>query len=483
MNRYAYLLKSIGILTLSNFTTKLLRFFLVPLYTSILTTTEYGIYDLFLTIIYMLAVVLTLNIQDAVLRFALENGANRNAIVSIAMKCFLAGCGIVLLGLGVNRIFHLSEIGEKYEVYFFLMFLVHALSGIVFAYTRGVDRIAELSVSSVIASVITIGCNILFLAFFRWGLIGYFLANILGPMLQCLYLILKSHMLGELRLRQRYKSEAKNMLRYSMPMIANSIAWWINNAFDRYIIVFFCGFAENGIYSVASKIPSILNIIQTSFNQAWTLSAVTEFDSDDHSGFFSNTYKAYNCVIVVMCSAIIVSDRILAGFLYARDFYIAWRYVPWLTIAIVFGALSGYIGSVFTAVKDSRMYAKSTVIGAVINLLLNTTMVPLIGALGAAVATTICYIVIWAIRLRHSRRFIKLKINLKRDIMTYCLLIAQAIALLLIAENIQLYLLELGLFSVIFGLYFKDIMNIYSKVKNKAAWRGKSGGSCEDTVR
>lgn len=76
------------------------------------------------------------------------------------------------------------------------------------------------------------------------------------------------------------------MMDYSRPLIANSIAWWINNASDRYIVIFFCGLAENGIYSVASKIPSILNIFQSIFNQAWTLSAVKDFDSEDKHGFF-----------------------------------------------------------------------------------------------------------------------------------------------------------------------------------------------------
>lgn len=72
MNRYAYLLKNIGLLALSSFATKLMSLFLVPLYTNILTTAEYGTYDLFSATVSVLETVLTLNIQAAVLRFALE---------------------------------------------------------------------------------------------------------------------------------------------------------------------------------------------------------------------------------------------------------------------------------------------------------------------------------------------------------------------------------------------------------------------------
>lgn len=73
MGRYKYLLKNIGLLTISNFATKFLSFFLVPLYTNILTTTEYGTYDIFNTTIGVLLPILTLNIQEAVMRFSIDN--------------------------------------------------------------------------------------------------------------------------------------------------------------------------------------------------------------------------------------------------------------------------------------------------------------------------------------------------------------------------------------------------------------------------
>ena len=69
---YRYLFNNIGLLTLSNFATKFLSFFLVPLYTNVLTTTEYGTYDLFNATIGVLLPILTLNIQESVLRFSLD---------------------------------------------------------------------------------------------------------------------------------------------------------------------------------------------------------------------------------------------------------------------------------------------------------------------------------------------------------------------------------------------------------------------------
>ena len=453
-----------GLLTLSSFATKLLSFFLVPLYTNILTTTEYGTYDLMNTTVGVLMPILTLNVQDAVTRFAMDKQQNRKAIVSVAMKILFVANAIVALGLIINGIFGFSTLISDYAVFFFLMFFIQTVSGVVTYYVRGIDRIADLSVSSVLVSIFTISCNIIFLVVFNWRLNGYFLANIIGPLVQIIYLIIRADMIHDTDLKSDFAAEKKAMLDYSKPMIANSVAWWINNTSDRYVVIFFCGLAENGIYSVASKIPSILNIFQSIFSQAWTLSAVKDFDPEDKNGFFANTYRAYNCMMVLICSALIVADKVLASFLYAKDFYVAWRYVPWLTIAIVFGSLSGYIGGFFSAVKNSKIFAQSTVVGAVSNIILNLILTPILGALGAAIATAVCYFVVWAMRYWHSKKFIKLRINLGRDLVTYGLLAVQSLMLLMV-DGVVMYGIEIGLLLVIMLLYVGDLMAIVNKGK------------------
>ncbi|BCP58065.1 hypothetical protein SUT007_15230 [Streptococcus parasuis] len=465
MNRYRYLLRNVGLLTLSSFATKILSFFLVPLYTSLLTTSEYGTYDLFNTTIGVLLPIITLNIQESVLRFSIDSKFSRKSIVTISTRYLLYSNLLVIAFLTINGLLGLSPLVNEYALFFFLMYLSQSLSGILTMYVRGIDNIKELSISSVLASALTIVLNVVFLAVFNWGLSGYFLANIIGIILQCIYLIYKVEVLNSIRLREKFEVEKAAMINYSRPLIANSIAWWVNNASDRYIVILFYGLAENGIYSVASKIPSILNIFQTIFNQAWTLSAVRDFDPEDRDNFFSNTYRVYNCLMVVICSVIIASDKILAKFLYANDFYVAWQYVPWLTIAILFGAISGYIGGFFAAVKDSKIFATSTVFGAITNIILNFCLVPYIGTLGAAIATAISYFEVWAFRYWHSQKYIKLKINLFRDCISYSILILQSLVLLFLKQENLLYTVEFGLLLIIVILYGNDILLLLTSKK------------------
>lgn len=472
MRHYKYLVKNIGLLTLSNFATKLLSFFLVPLYTNVLTTTEYGINDLFNTTVYLIVPILTLNIQDSVMRFSIDNKLSRKSIVSTAIRFFLFSNIVVALGLAVNYIFAFSMIARKYTVFFFLMYFTQSLSGILIAYTRGIDHIADLSISSVISSVVSITGNILFLIVFKLGLVGYFIANIIGPVVQCVYLLFRTHALKEIDWHSKFTSEKKEMLSYCKPLIANNLSWWINNVSDKYVVIWFCGLAANGVYSMANKIPSILNVCQTIFSQAWTLSAVKDFDPEDKDGFFSNIYAMYNCLLTIMCSAIIVADKILAKILYAKDFYVAWKYVPWLTIAIIFGSLSGFIGGIFSAVKATKIFATSTIVGAVTNIVLNLLFTPIIGPLGAAIATTICYFVVWMYRYIQTKKYITLKIRLGRDIAAYIILLLQSVILFFV-ETTKLYIIEGALFVFLVVLYIKDIgfviMRIVKFIKGKRA--------------
>ena len=217
----------------------------------------------------------------------------------------------------------------------------------------------------------------------------------------------------------------KEMLQYCAPLIFNNIALWINAFLDKYFVTAICGVEANGIYAVASKIPTILSTFYTVFSQAWTLSAIREFDVEDSDGFFGKTYKIYNAAITMVCSVIILFNVPLARILYAKDFFEAWNYSSVLLISIMFNAMTAFLGSIFSAVKDSKVIASTTVVSAVCNIVLNALLIPKFGALGAAIATVASYMVMWALRLGYAKKYIKMSVSLVKDCIVYVLLIAQ----------------------------------------------------------
>lgn len=454
--KYNYLLKNVGLMTLSSFATRLLSFFLVPLYTNVLSSEEYGVYDTFCNTITLLSIILTVCIGDAVVRFTLSKENEPAAVLSVGMKYLILSNLVVVIMLVINHFFLFSIIIDNYMVFFLLMFFSQTLQSIIPSFAMGTENITKLSVSSVVSSAITIGLNILFLLVFRWGIVGFFLANTIGPLFQSAYLFMSLRGYEKLCIKIKTSDLEKNMTRYGRPLVLTNIAWWINAVSDRYVIILYCGMDINGVYSVASKIPSILNIVQEIFSRAWSVSAVKEIGSEDNSSFFSNVYRIYNVILVIGCSLLIVTDKLISRFLFANEFYEAWQYVPWLTIAVVFLALSSFLGGVFTAAKDTTIYAKTTIAGAIVNLVLNFILVPWIGAIGAAYATTVSYFVIWCIRCNKAQQYVKIDIHYLKDVFTYLILVIQSVVLSFV-DGIWLYVFEVGMLMAILGILHKDI--------------------------
>ena len=465
MKKYRYLLKNIGLLTISSFGTKLITFFLVPLYTSILTTQEYGTYDLFNTTISLLIPILTINIQDGVLRFSLGADREKTAqVFSYGVKLVGVSSLLICIFAWVNQYFCWVKIFAEYPLFFVLLYITTSYNQIFMNIARGVDRVADVSIAGVISALTGCLLNIWLLVFVKIGLNGYFIAAIGTALAPCIYLGFRLHLGNYLR-RNTDEQLRKDMLAYSAPLVLNAIGWWINSASDRYIVTWICGVAANGIYSVGYKIPSILNVFQTIFNQAWVLSSVKEFDPEDKDGFFVNIYNVYEFLMVGVCALIIIFTRFIARILYAKEFYNAWVYVPFLTISIVFGALSGLIGGVFAAAKDSKIFSISTLVGAAVNTALNIVLVMNIGAIGAAIATAISYTVVWAIRLICVKRHMTLRVQLGRDIISYAVLGALTGIVFLPISRAVYVLLAIFLLAVLVLLYRGEAEQVMRKIR------------------
>ncbi len=243
----------------------------------------------------------------------------------------------------------------------------------------------------------------------------------------------------------------KNMTGYGKSMLLYSTSSWVNNALDRYFVLGMCGAAANGLYGVAYKIPAILLVFQRIFAQAWQISANKNYEDEDSSQFFSQVYMGYQTVMTVGCSGLIMVVQIVAYLLFAKDFYYAWTMVPPLLISVIFGALTGFLGSICLAYKDGKSMGRATGIGALVNIVLNYIGISLIGPMGAGVATMISYFTMYAFAYRAVAGHVKLDVNRKRDFVAYALLLVQAGVIMI--EMPYYYVVEVICFAAIAVMY------------------------------
>lgn len=425
-SRSKYLIKNVGILTISNFASRILVFLLVPLYTSVLSTDEVGIYDLVISTIQLVFPILTLNIVDALMRFLMDKSKSKEDVASIGIRYVVTSLIPVLLFLVVvSKIDAFSSI-HGFEVFIFLYYLFNCFNQYMIQFAKGIEKVSAMGVAGILGTVGMLTANIVLLLVIKTGLPGFFVANILGQAIPATYLFLRTKLWTYISFGSINKSLRKEMLTYCVPLIATAVGWWVNSASDKYVVSFICGVAANGILSVSYKIPAIINTLQQIFTQAWQISAVKEYGEKGTSEFYGRTFNVLNVFMAAACSVLIIMAKPIGHVLYQKNFYTAWQYVPFLIISCVLNSASGFLGPILSAKKASKPMAMSAIYGAGANVVMNIAFVYLIGIQGATIATVISSFIIYWVRKRAVGEEIQIK-GYGIVLITWLLLCIQAV--------------------------------------------------------
>ena len=458
--KYKYLFKNFLLFGLGNFLPKILTFLMVPLYTACLSTLDYGIADFITTTISLLLPILTINIQDAVLRYSLDKNYRKEEVFSAALIIVFRGMLILLFCLFLCKLFSVPLPILDNAGYFLLMYISHAIYNCITMFCRGTDKVYAIVGASVVNTFTTVILNLVLLLVFKMGLEGYLLANTIGSIGAILYCVV----IGKVYKYIKIKTDSnilKEMCIYSFPLIGNSIAWWVNSASDKYILIWLSGLSTSGIYAISSKIPGILSILQSVFYQAWSISVIKEFDKNDKDDFFGKSYNMLNLCLMISCSVLICICKPLAKLLYSNEFFEAWKYTPLLLIAVVFNSMALFIGSIFTAVKDTKIISLTTIIGAIVNTICNIILIYLFGAWGAAMATVLGYITTFVMRHILVRKYIMMEVHHIRDMICYCLLMGQSFTYVFLTQSVAINAIYV---LVIIAFYSRELFKLSKRI-------------------
>lgn len=460
-SRSKYLFKNTVIFTLGNFATKLISFFLVPLYTNILTTAEYGTVDLVVTICTIAVPLLTLNIMESVMRFNLDKNADKDGITKVGISVLFIG---ILVGVFLVPICSMSDKGTEIGILVYFYVVCSASSQVFLSDLRGKEMLAYYSVGNVINTLLIAIFNIIFLLVFHWGIKGYLLAYTLAYAIVAMYALI---------IGKGYKAifatldskKMREMLKYSIVLIPNSFMWWIMNASDHIMVTTMIGVAANGVYAISYKLPTLISTLTGIFNQAWTYSAIRESGTNDEISYNNQVFRNMMSITFLIGMIIIFVSKPFLYFYVGKTYFAAWKYVPPLTVGIVYMTLGSFVGCSYVVQKDTKGILYSGVMGAVINIVLNFMVIPWIGIMGAALATCISYIAVFIYRLIDTKKYIPINIKNKAFICGTILL-----ALLLLTAYIDSYaryVIQLFFIIVAFVIFSSTWMPILKTIYKK----------------
>lgn len=424
MDRYKKLFSNSVVFAIGNLGSKMITFFMVPLYTRYLTTSEYGTSDLISTLVSLLTPIFTLSVIDAVFRFAMDKNSNNKKVLTNGF--FISTISFIVFLLLTPFIKHIS-----YGLFVCFLTYVSALESMLQQFARGIGRSKLYAFTGLLMTLITVISNIILLVNMGWLLKGYLLSLLLAQLGGFIFLFLVLKCWNYIDVRTVDKILTKKMLAYSIPMIPNTISWWLSNSANKVFISVMLTTSANGIYAVANKIPSFVSVFVTTFTQAWQISAIEEFRSKDSGKFFSQIMNLTVGVLFIGISVLTLFAKPIVSILSTPDYFSAWKIVPWLALAVLYSSLASFLGTIYTSSMQTRYLFVTTVCGALANILSNLVLVPIFGLIGAGISAAFAFLIVSFMRFRDSRKFIKLRVDKKQWISSQTLFFAELCSLYL----------------------------------------------------
>jgi len=434
LNKYVKLFGDSVVYFIGNIGSKVISVLIVSFYSFMLTPGEFGKIDVVQTTIALILPFVTLCIHEAILRFCIKSDYSESQILSngVAILC-LSVFGCVPLCILLNA-FHVIT-GNVFLIILLVVF--EGFNTLLNQYCRGINKVKLFAAAGIVLTFVMAAASVVFLKCLSLGISGYFLSIIVGYAVSIAILSIGTKIFGKIDIRAVDKKLLRLMIKYSVPLIPNSIMWWLMNAADKYVILLLLGPDANGLYAIAGKIPMLLSTLTTVFMQAWQISAISESDSGDKNDFYSIIFNGLSFFLLLIVSVIFTVLKPVLSVMISPSYTDVWKYVPFLLLSSVFSCFSAFLGTNYSAMAKTGGALKTTLVGGVLNVILNFVFISFAGLNGAAIATAISFLVVWIMRIIDTKEFVAIRINIVKMLISFMLIITQVFAIYMFNKYIN----------------------------------------------
>lgn len=422
-DKYLRLIRDTGIFALGSLGSKLILFLMVPLYTNCMTAAEYGTADLVFTVAQLVMPFVSVVIFDGVIRFGLAREEDPADVLRAGLTVCAVGSVVTLL---TAPLIGLYDGVAGWEWYLSAYVVLTMCGSCLMNYLKACNRNKLYALLSVLQTLVLALCNVGFLLYAGMGIRGYLLSTCIATLIPVVCPLLFGGAARDLVGSRFDKRLMQRMLAYSAPLILNNVSYWVIQSLDKVMLGAMVGAAALGIYTVATKIPSLINVVTSIFSQAWGISSVKEMESSNDGRYYSNVLKALYTFVFGVAILLIALVRPFMAVYVGEGFGDSWQYVPLLLVAAAFGAVASYYGSLYGAFLKSVNNMFTTLLAAIVNMVFNFLLIPIAGIWGAVVGTVVAYAALMVVRMADVGRFVPIDAGLPRFIASAMLMVAYA---------------------------------------------------------
>ncbi len=449
------LFKNTGIIAIGQISTRLINFFLLPLYTAILSQEEYGLVDLLSTYSSFIAVIVGLQLSQAAFRFLVtcrDNPEKMTKVISTIVVITLA------ISLVYAALFGIVSPLIRLECKWYL--LVHVIA-VLYLQTfsciaRGLGRNADYALGNFISAAISLILNVIAIAVLRLGVPAMLLAYIIGPFVGGTIIFVRGKVWRYIRLKSISRDDSGTIIKYSLPLVPNELSWSVIHASDRMVITYFMSVAANGIIAVASKFSSIYTTAFSIFNTSWTEQVVLHYKDEGGPEYICGMFDKMVTLFGTIAIEIISCMPFVFNLFVNEKFSSAYPLIPLYMIAVFFNAIIGMVSAIYLIENETKQVAVSTAVAAVINLLVDLALVKFIGTYAAPFSSVCGYAAISFWRLYDiNKRHCRITMPVKKILLLLSMLVVSLVGYYLFGKIIQaMCLLIIAVLSVVINKNF-----------------------------
>lgn len=458
-------IKSTGIYLLGNVLSKSLSFFLLPLYTSYLSPTDYGTYDLSIAYNTFLISILFLDIWEGTMRFMFDfSGEDKNKPITIGLLMFSVSTAIYAIMLLIfGKIAGLHFLGLL-----FIMGVTNNFQQVVGYIARGFGKNNAFVMCGLIGSLITLLSNIVLLTVFHMDYSALYISSILGLGINALGLSYVIRLWNRVKIVFFDSTLFSEMVRYSLPLCLNSGAWWFLNGFNRVIISHTLSNADNGMYAVATRFSSMLMLVTTGFQMAWQELSYSKANNSDEEKvkLYSRAMNEYSRFLYLGLIALLPIIKIIFPYFIGEKYKAAIILVPIALYGTFFSSLTVFLASIINILKKNQFIFVTTLLSAATNVGLLLLLIKQLGVQAATISLCAGYAVSFVARIKLVQKYVKLNINIKQFLIYTGMFIIATLIYNYGSVMLNLFAL-LGVLMVFFLSYNGEIKKVMLAIKNK----------------
>ena len=255
------------------------------------------------------------------------------------------------------------------------------------------------------------------------------LANGIAALLTALFIFVKGRYYTYFSTKQFDIAFSKTLIIYSFPLIPDTVAWWLFNSANRYIVLFFLGLEYSGIWAISYKIPTILTMMHHLFFMAWQEQSLREYNSPNRDTYYSDVLKIYISLLLGSIIVLVAASKPVLYFIVQKSFFISWKYVAFLLMAIFFQSLALFYGMGYFCAKETKKVFYTTIIGSSTTILFSILLVPFLGLYGAGIGTMMGFFIMFLVRLKQTKKYFTIKFPLSMTLyMLACIAVCYAVS-------------------------------------------------------